>query len=78
MGRDLYLNLAKELNLDVNKFTQCIDTGKYRQEVQNDFAYGSQVGVSGTPTFFINGIRLVGAQPYQAFQQVIEAELANQ
>ncbi|MBI2208645.1 DsbA family protein [Candidatus Woesearchaeota archaeon] len=78
MGRDLYLNLAKELNLDVNKFTQCIDTGKYRQEVQDDFAYGSQVGVSGTPTFFINGIQLVGAQPYQAFKQVIDAELANQ
>ncbi|MBI2134360.1 DsbA family protein [Candidatus Woesearchaeota archaeon] len=78
MGRDLYLSLAGELGLDAAKFTQCIDSGKYRQEVQNDFAYGSQVGVSGTPTFFINGIQLVGAQPYQAFQQVIEAELANQ
>ena len=78
MGRELYLNLAGELGLNAAQFTQCIDSGKYRQEVQNDFAYGSQVGVSGTPTFFINGIQLVGAQPYQAFQQVIEAELANQ
>ena len=78
LGNELYLKLAGDLKLDVNKFKQCIDTGKYRQEVQDDFAYGSQAGVSGTPTFFINGMQLVGAQPYQAFQQVIEAELANQ
>ncbi len=76
MGRSLYLSLAEEIGMDVEQFTQCIDTGKYRQEVQADFNYGSQVGVSGTPTFFINGIELVGAQPYQAFKQIIDAELA--
>ena len=77
LGLSLYTQLASQLGLDTNKFQQCVDSGKYRQEVQNDFAYGSQVGVSGTPTFFINGIMLVGAQPYQAFQQVIDAELAG-
>ena len=77
LGRDLYIELADQLNLDVDKFTQCIDTGEFRQEVQADASYGSQIGVSGTPTFFINGIKLVGAQPYAAFQQVIEAELSG-
>ena len=77
LGRDLYIELAGQLNLDVDKFTQCIDTGEFRQEVQADASYGSQIGVSGTPTFFINGIKLVGAQPYAAFQQVIEAELSG-
>jgi len=77
LGRDLYIQLAEQLNLDVDQFTQCIDDGKYKQEVQADFSYGSQIGVSGTPTFFINGIKLVGAQPYAAFQQVIEAELSS-
>jgi len=77
LGRDLYISLAGQLNLDVNKFTQCIDNGEMKQEVQADASYGSQIGVSGTPTFFINGIKLVGAQPYVAFQQVIEAELAK-
>jgi|TARA_B100001964_G_scaffold244899_1_gene328723 protein-disulfide isomerase len=48
-----------------------------KQEVQADASYGSQIGVSGTPTFFINGIKLVGAQPYEAFKQVIESELSN-
>ena len=75
LGTELYLQLAEKLKLDTNKFKQCIESGKYKQEVQDDFSYGSQVGVSGTPTFFVNGIMLVGAQPYQAFQQVIEAEL---
>jgi len=77
LGQALYLQLAGELKLDANKFKQCLDSGKYRQEVQDDFAYGSQVGVSGTPTFFINGLPLVGAQPYQAFKQIIDAELAK-
>ena len=44
-------------------------------EVQKDFTDGSKYGVSGTPTFFINGIKLVGAQPYSAFKQLIEQEL---
>jgi protein-disulfide isomerase len=78
LGASYYAQLAGDLGLDVDQFTQCMDSGKYRQEVQADFAYGSQVGVSGTPTFFINGIKLVGAQPYEAFKQVIEAELAGQ
>jgi protein-disulfide isomerase len=76
LGRDLYLRLAEDFGLDVNQFTQCLDSRKYKEEVEKDFNYGSQVGVSGTPTFFINGIKLVGAQPYQAFQQIIEQELA--
>ena len=77
LGSALYTQLAEQLGLDVQKFQQCIDSGRYRQEVQDDFAYGSQIGVSGTPTFFINGIGLVGAQPYEAFKQVIEAELVG-
>ena len=77
LGRDLYIELAGQFNLDIDKFTQCIDNGEMKQEVQADTSYGSQIGVSGTPTFFINGIKLVGAQPYAAFQQVIDAELAK-
>ncbi len=77
LGSDLYTELAEELGLDVNEFKSCMESGKHKEEVQSDMSYGSQVGVSGTPTFFINGIKLVGAQPFQAFQQIIEAELAG-
>ena len=78
LGSDLYTKLAGDLGLDVGQFTECVDSGKFRQEVQDDFSYGSSVGVSGTPTFFINGIKLVGAQPFQAFKNIIDAELAAQ
>jgi len=77
LGTELYLKLANDLKLDAAKFKQCIESGKYKEEVQKDLDYGQSIGVSGTPSFFINGIRLVGAQPYEAFKQAIDAELAN-
>jgi protein-disulfide isomerase len=72
-----YKAWAKQLGLNEAQFNTCLDSGKYASEVQKDFADGQAAGVSGTPTVFINGIRLVGAQPYSAFKQVIDAELAK-
>ena len=71
----LYQNLAEKYGLDIGQFEQCIGTRKYQSEVQADFSYGSGLGITGTPTVFINGKMIVGAQPYQAFQQAIETEL---
>lgn len=68
---------AMELNLDVNEFNQCLDSGKYYDEVQQDMKDGTAAGVKGTPAFFINGVFLSGAQPFSAFEQIIEAELAS-
>ena len=67
---------APTLGLDSQAFNSCLDSGKYASAVQKDFNEGSSLGVSGTPTFFVNGIQLVGAQPYAIFQQVIEQELS--
>ncbi len=64
---------ARELGYDINT---CFDSQKYRGEVQNDIQEGSAAGVQGTPSFFINGKQLSGAQPFAAFQQAIDAELA--
>lgn len=77
LGSELYPELAEEIGLDAAKFKTCVETGKYSQEVQADIAYASQVGVSGTPTFFVNGIKVSGAQPYSVFKQIIDAELAS-
>lgn len=68
---------AKQAGLDTTKFGDCLDSGKYESEVKKDLADGSNVGVSGTPAFFINGMALTGAQPYEAFKQIIDAELAK-
>jgi protein-disulfide isomerase len=53
----------------------CLNSGKFRSEVQNDFRDGGAAGVSGTPAFFVNGKLISGAQPFSVFQQAIEAEL---
>jgi len=66
---------AGEIGLNANQFNECVDSGKYSEEVKKDLADGNAAGVSGTPSFFINGKILVGAQPFSAFEQVIEAEL---
>ena len=66
---------AKEIGADETRFKELLDSSKYRGEVLGDFSDGQEAGVQGTPTFFINGRILVGAQPFEAFQQIIEEEL---
>lgn len=68
--------LAKSLGADSN-FDSCVDSGKYAQRVSDELKEGQDLGVSGTPSFFINGVMLVGAQPQSAFEAIIEAELKN-
>jgi protein-disulfide isomerase len=66
---------AGELELDVDKFTTCLDTGKYTQEVADDMKDGQAAGVNSTPSFFINGQPLSGAVPYERFQELVDAAL---
>lgn len=68
---------AKSLGLDLEKFNSCLDSGKYTQAVKDDMVLGQSVGVQGTPSFFINGKRLVGAQPFESFKAIIEEELGK-
>ena len=68
---------ALNLGLDTAAFNQCLDSGAMAGEVQKDFQEGSRLGIRGTPSFFINGTRVVGAQPYDAIKQIIERELAS-
>lgn len=78
LSRDTYLAYAEELGLDVEAFTTCIDDQTYAQSVQEDYNLGTDLGVSSTPTFFINGIAVVGAQPFSVFAEIIDYELSAQ
>lgn len=69
--------MAVEVGLNAGPFNECFDSGRMKAEVDKDLADGSAVGVSGTPTFFVNGNRLVGAQPFEAFKVIIDKELAG-
>ncbi|MFH1649589.1 MAG: DsbA family protein [Candidatus Woesearchaeota archaeon] len=66
---------AGELGLNQAKFDDCLDSGKMAAEVQKDFNDGRAVGVQGTPAFFINGQLISGAQPWSAFEPIINAAL---
>jgi len=68
---------ATDLGLDESAFNLCLDSGKYAEEVQKDFDDGLDYGVTGAPTFFINGRRVAGAKPFATFQIIIEEELAK-
>lgn len=63
---------AKDIGLNSGKFNSCLDSGKYADKVQADFREGQSLGVSGTPTVFINGEKIVGAQPYETFKAAID------
>lgn len=78
LGREAYDSYAQQLGLDVAAFDQCLDEERYTDIVQADYAIGNQLGIQATPTFFINGIALVGAQPYELFAQIIDYELSQQ
>lgn len=66
---------AVAIGLDATKFNECLDGNKMKALVESDTKAGGEVGVSGTPAFFINGKLLSGAQPASEFEKIIDAEL---
>lgn len=66
---------AVELGLDSSKFNTCLDNGESKEIVAKDVEVATKAGVTGTPTFFINGVKVVGSLPFSNFEQIIEQEL---
>ncbi|MDW8394824.1 MAG: thioredoxin domain-containing protein [Anaerolineae bacterium] len=73
----LLVEAARELGMNVEAFTACLNDGRTRIRVGEDFQEAQSFDVRGTPSFWINGQLLVGAQPYIAFQSAIERALAD-
>jgi protein-disulfide isomerase len=68
---------ATDLGLDATAFNTCLDSSKYGERVRDGVAQGTRLGVNSTPTIYINGRVLSGAQPYETFVSVIDEELAR-
>ncbi|MEK7600554.1 MAG: DsbA family protein [Patescibacteria group bacterium] len=68
---------AGKVGLNQTAFNTCLDSGKYNEEIAKDLKDGAASGASGTPSFFINGNLIVGAQPYETFKAAIEQILAK-
>ena len=66
---------AERIGLNTKEFNKCMEKNRYQDEIEKDFNDGLKAGVSGTPTFFINGRRVIGPKPIKAFQKIIDEEL---
>ena len=69
---------AQQLGLAVNRFSQCLDSGKYGPKVDQDIRDGREAGVNATPTFIINGRLKAGSMSLDRFKAMIDSELNRQ
>ena len=69
------IELAGEMGLDTESFESGLTSGRFESIVERDLQEAQDAGIQGTPSFIVNGQRLVGPQPLEAFEQVIEEEL---
>ncbi|MDO8516422.1 MAG: DsbA family protein [bacterium] len=76
LNRELFVDIASDLKLNANTFAQCVDSKKYDAKIAADTQDAQKYGVNSTPTSFVNGTKVLGAQPYAQFKTMIEAELA--
>jgi protein-disulfide isomerase len=75
LDRENLIGYAKELKLDVPRFTKDLDTMRHNTEIDRDLKLGETLDVYNTPTIFINGVKLLGDRPFEAYKTVIDGEL---
>ena len=75
MAADKYVEYAGTIGMNVDQYKKDLASAKVKARVDGDSSAAAKLGVTGTPAFFINGRYLSGAQPFSAFQAVIDAEL---
>lgn len=78
LGNRVYVQYARDLGLNMNTFESCVNDRKYQQAVDQDLNLAIDLGLRSTPTFFVNGLMIVGAQPLDFFRNVIDKELAGE
>jgi protein-disulfide isomerase len=77
LDRESLIRYARELDLDAVKFTESIDGKRHAQAIERDNELAFRIAVFSTPTFFINGRKVVGDRPLYYFQQIIDEELKS-
>ncbi len=77
MSPEKYVEYAKQLGLDIDRFQRDVASADVKSRIDTDTQEAATLGVSGTPSFFVNGRFLSGAQPFPAFTQLIDPELGS-
>ncbi|MEE9218422.1 MAG: thioredoxin domain-containing protein [Acidobacteriota bacterium] len=78
LSREAVLAAARDLGLDLERFTTSLDSGKHRATAEAETQQAVSLGATGTPAFFINGRYLSGARPFEQLKSVIDEELSGQ
>lgn len=73
LGEDLYVKIAGELNLNIDKFNKDRNSAEAQASIDEDIAQGQKAGIRGTPGFLLNGVKIFGAYPVEHFEKVISA-----
>ena len=71
-----FVEYARALDLDMDQFQEDVASAEVKQRIDGDLRTASRLGVSSTPSFFVNGRYIAGAQPFDTFKRMIDAELA--
>jgi protein-disulfide isomerase len=77
LDRPNLITYAKDLGLNMKQFTESIDSQKHKAEIDRDLALAVKIDLYNTPTFFINGRKIVGERPFEYFKKIIDEELQN-
>ncbi|MDW7772154.1 MAG: thioredoxin domain-containing protein [Desulfobulbaceae bacterium] len=75
LDRASLISYAEELELDVKKFTESIDSGAHAKEIEEDVKLAESMDLYNTPTFYINGRQFIGERPFEYFKKIIDEEL---
>ena len=75
LGTEFYREVAGELGVNLAQFDSCVSSNKYKDKVDADYNLGIQLGITGTPGSFVNGVPVLGAIPYEQLQSIIESQL---
>jgi len=67
--------IAKEIGLNMNKFEKAWNSDRFKPQIEEDIRFAEANGATGTPTFYINGVIVKGAQPIDSFRAVIDVLL---
>lgn len=77
LDRPSLIAYAREIGLDVKKFTESLDAKKHAAEIERDKKLAVDMDLYSTPTFFINGIKVVGERPFEYFKKILDEELGK-
>ena len=75
LGSSYYREVAGEIGVNLAQFDSCVSSNKYADKVDSDYSSGIQIGVTGTPGSFVNGVPVLGAVPYAQLKAIIEAQM---